>query len=202
MSRRKGPRGLRPEEAELWDIIAARTRPMHPARRKKIDAEAETPPAKPAPARTAVEPIAPFRLGTAATAMPPAHDLASPLSDTLKTSPVRMDHKAHRKMTQGRLTPEARIDLHGMTLAAAHPALTRFIAQSFDRGLRLVLVITGKGKTREDDGPIPLRPGVLRHQVPQWLASGPLRPLVLQVAQAHQKHGGSGAYYVYLRRQR
>jgi DNA-nicking Smr family endonuclease len=111
-----------------------------------------------------------------------------------------MDSKAHRKLTRGKLSPEARIDLHGMTLADAHPALLRFVADAHARGLRLLLVITGKGKARNDEGPIPTRPGVLRHQVPQWLTGGPLRPLVLQVAQAHQRHGGSGAFYVYLRR--
>jgi DNA-nicking Smr family endonuclease len=74
------------------------------------------------------------------------------------------------------------------------------VAEAHARGLRLVLVITGKGKARDDYGPIPTRTGVLRHQVPQWLSSGALRPLVLQVAEAHQRHGGSGAFYVYLRR--
>jgi len=69
-------------------------------------------------------------------------------------------------------------------------------------GLRLVLVITGKGRPGADHGPIPRPHGVLRHQVPQWLRLPPLGPAVLQVAEAHLKHGGSGAYYVYLRRQR
>jgi DNA-nicking Smr family endonuclease len=41
---------------------------------------------------------------------------------------------------------------------------------------------------------------VLRHQVPVWLQQPPLGAMVLQVAEAHLKHGGSGAYYVYLRR--
>ncbi|WP_150121448.1 Smr/MutS family protein, partial [Sulfitobacter sp. HI0023] len=44
--------------------------------------------------------------------------------------------------------------------------------------------------------------GVLRHQVPQWLSAPPLGGLVLQVTPAHISHGGGGAYYVYLRRQR
>jgi DNA-nicking Smr family endonuclease len=43
---------------------------------------------------------------------------------------------------------------------------------------------------------------VLRHQVPHWLNSMPLKPHVLQIAEAHVKHGGAGAYYVYLRRGR
>jgi DNA-nicking Smr family endonuclease len=66
--------------------------------------------------------------------------------------------------------------------------------------LRLVLVITGKGKPAPDHGPIPTRTGVLRHQVPHWLRMAPLGPAVLQVTESHLKHGGGGAYYVYLRR--
>lgn len=197
MSRRKGPRGLRPEEAALWELIAARTQPLHPKRKAPLPDEAATPaPKKPEPMAS----LSPFRVGE--TAGPPAvrHDLARPISAALAAAQVAMDRKAHRKLTRGKLAPEARIDLHGMTLADAHPALLRFVAEAHGRGLRLVLVITGKGRARDDDGPIPTRTGILRHQVPQWLNSGPLRPLVLQVVEAHQRHGGSGAFYVYLRR--
>ena len=113
-----------------------------------------------------------------------------------------MDRKTFGRMTRGKLLPEARIDLHGMTVAAAHPALTAFILRSQAEGRRLVLVITGKGKRSEDSGPIPVRSGVLRHQVPHWLETPPLRQVVLQVTPAHRRHGGDGAFYVYLRRRR
>lgn len=200
MSRRKGPRGLSPEEEALWQQIAARTKPLHPKKNKPTAS-----PAKPRPESKRVEPkepIAPFSIGERAGGTPPGHDLARPLGSVLREAPVRMDRKTHQKLTRGKLIPEARIDLHGLTLSDAHPALARFIAESHARGLRLVLVITGKGKVREDDGPIPVRAGVLRHQVPQWLTSGALRPLVLQVNEAHQRHGGGGAYYVYLSRRK
>ncbi len=114
-----------------------------------------------------------------------------------------MDAKAFARMSRGKLAPEARIDLHGMTLAEARPELVRFILNAQADGLRLVLVITGQG---------PARPrttdrcrngmGALRHQVPVWLSQAPLGQAVLQVAEAHLKHGGSGAFYVYLRRPR
>ena len=126
----------------------------------------------------------------------------SSLPDQIARSPVQMDKKTFGRMNKGRLQPEARLDLHGMTLDRAHPALVRFVLSNHASGKRLVLVITGKGKARDDGGPIPVRFGVLRHQVPQWLAMPPLSGAVLQITQAHQKHGGSGAYYVYLRRQR
>ena len=130
------------------------------------------------------------------------HSLMPSVSDHVRSAPVQMDKKAFGKLKRGKLTPDGRIDLHGMTLERAHPALTKFILSAHKQGKRLVLVITGKGKMRDDDGPIPVRLGVLRHQVPQWLQMSPLSQAVLQVSQAHISHGGGGAYYVYLRRQR
>jgi DNA-nicking Smr family endonuclease len=202
MSRRKGPRGLRPEEAALWEVIAARTQPMHGTRRAATAVADEAKPVPKMPEPAPKPPIAPFAVGEKAGTPPRPHDLALPMSAALAAAPVAMDRKAHRKLTRGKLHPEARIDLHGMTLAAAHPALIRFIADAHARGLRLVLVITGKGKLREEYAPMPSRMGVLRHEAPHWLTSGALRPLVLQVTEAHRTHGGSGAYYVYLRRRK
>ncbi|MEI4471922.1 Smr/MutS family protein [Frigidibacter sp. MR17.24] len=143
-----------------------------------------------------------FRMGEKAPAQRPRHDLAPGPVERLAAQGVRMDAGQHRKMVRGRLAPEARIDLHGMTLAEAHPELIRFVLNAHSAGLRLVLVITGKGKVRDEGGPIPTRTGVLRHQVPRWLQAPPLGPVVLQVSGAHLKHGGEGAYYVYLRRTR
>jgi DNA-nicking Smr family endonuclease len=172
---------------------------MHP--RRKAAAPVAAPPPEPKIPEPR-EPVPPFAIGEKAAPSPGRHDLGRPISAALAAAPVAMDRKAHRRLTRGKLSPEARIDLHGMTLADAHPALLGFVADAHARGLRLVLVITGKGKLRDDHGPIPTRTGVLRHQVPQWLTSGPLRALVLQVTEAHRTHGGSGAYYVYLRRRK
>jgi DNA-nicking Smr family endonuclease len=129
-------------------------------------------------------------------------DLTPEVGAELARVPVRMDRRRHARMIRGKLDPEARIDLHGMTLAEAQPALAGFILSSRARGLRLVLVITGKGRTRpvDDLGPIPRRPGALKVEVPRWLRSGALASAVLEIREAHHRHGGTGAYYVYLRK--
>ncbi|MGQ0565017.1 MAG: Smr/MutS family protein [Gemmobacter sp.] len=194
-------RTLRPEEAELWQAVARMAKPM-PGRSPPVDPAlvpiADLPPAL-APSPVAAPRVQPFRLGERSKALP-GHDLVPPLSDRLAAAPLRMDAKAFGRMSRGRIAPEARIDLHGMTIAEAHPELIRFVLNAQSQGMRLILVITGKGRPGSDDGPIPRRPGVLRHQVPLWLARVPLAPAVLQVAEAHQRHGGAGALYVYLRR--
>ena len=89
-----------------------------------------------------------------------------------------------------------------MTQAQAHPVLLRFITRAHADDLRMVLVITGKGKDRDEGGPLPVPVGVLRHQVPHWLSLAPLRQMVLRIAPAQRQHGGEGAYYVFLRRRR
>lgn len=199
-------RNLRPEEADLWQAVAKSIRPMHsPSRPLAQPDDAAKPPA-PNPFHPKEPPshhlaLPPFRVGEKGKPGP-GHNLMPSISASLSAAPVQMDAKAYGKMTRGKLVPEARIDLHGMTLAEAHPELIRFILNAQSNGLRLVLVITGKGKVKPDHGPIPQRVGALRHQVPQWLRLPPLGPNVLQVAEAHLKHGGSGAYYVYLRRTR
>jgi DNA-nicking Smr family endonuclease len=112
-----------------------------------------------------------------------------------------MDRRRFDKLRRGRLEPEARLDLHGMTSERAHAALTAFVLDASARDLRLVLVITGKGRADATE-PHPRRHGILHHSLPHWLAAPPLNARVLQVAAAHQRHGGAGAYYVYLRRRR
>jgi DNA-nicking Smr family endonuclease len=114
-----------------------------------------------------------------------------------------MDAKAFTRMRRGKLPVEGRIDLHGMTLDQAHPALIEYILTANAMGKRLVLVITGKGTTKRNHDVFAHQgQGVLKRQVPLWLRMAPLSGAVLQVSEAHQSHGGSGAYYVYLRRAR
>jgi DNA-nicking Smr family endonuclease len=89
-----------------------------------------------------------------------------------------------------------------MTQDRAHSALTGFVLRAHREDKRLVLVITGKGRDSDEGDIMPVRRGVLRHQVPHWLSVPPLSGIVLQVTPAHLRHGGGGAYYVYLRRHR
>jgi DNA-nicking Smr family endonuclease len=198
-------RTLRPEEEEIWQAVARTAKPMHPGSHvflKPVEVPAHPAPFQPEthPPHAAAQPRLPtFRLGEKARVRP-THDLVPTISASLAAAPLQMDAKTHGKMTKGKLTPEARIDLHGLTLSEAHPELISFILNAQSAGMRLVLVITGKGKRGQDIGPIPQRMGVLRHQVPQWLRLPPLGAAVLQVSEAHLKHGGTGAYYIYLRR--
>ena len=199
MARRR-PRNLSAEERSLWSLVARSAKPLHPVKQSTRPTLSKPKDSKPKPV-PAFE-VQDFRIGETARSRTPGHALAPSVSEHLAHAPVRMDHSTHKKMLRGKLAPEARIDLHGMTLAQAHPELNRFIFEAHAQDKRLVLVITGKGRHREDQGPIPIRRGVLKHQVPAWLNTPPLASMVLNIREAHLKHGGTGAYYVYLRRSR
>ena len=192
-------RSLSSEEQDLWRAFTRTARPLHAHPPRATHApEPVSPPVQP-PLAHAKPRLTPFLLGERHKA-PERLSLVPSLPQSLTESPLRMDAGTHARMQRGKLAPESRIDLHGLTLAEAHPDLVHFILNAHAAGMRLVLVITGKGKLRDDHGPIPQRIGALRHQVPQWLRLPPLGLVVLQVTEAHLKHGGSGAYYVYLRR--
>lgn len=193
----KKPRHLSKDERALWDKVAKTATPID------VDAlETQAVPPKPViKARFPTAPIPSFSVGAKADPSRP-NDTLPGIADRLRAAPMNMDAKSFGRMKRGKLSPDARIDLHGMTVAQAHRELTEFVLDAHAVGKRLVLVITGKGKIKDDYGPIPARLGVLRHQVPQWLALAPLRAMILQVTPAHIRHGGDGAYYVYLRRGR
>ncbi|MBB1492085.1 MULTISPECIES: Smr/MutS family protein [unclassified Paracoccus (in: a-proteobacteria)] len=202
MSRRRGRGGLSEDDKALWAQVARSVTPMAATERRRIVA----PPLEPAPpALTAPAPRPAalpqnFSLGRDRPS-PPVHVAVVPsTAERLAAQPLRMDAKTHRTLTRGKMRPDARIDLHGMTLAVAKAELTGFILGAQAVGHRLVLVITGKG--RGDHGPLPFRSGALRHEVPHWLQMAPVSPAVLQVVPAHVRHGGGGAYYVWLRRPR
>ncbi len=107
------------------------------------------------------------------------------------------DRRLKQRVARGRDAIEAHIDLHGMTQRQAHIALLRFLRRAQADGTRIALVVTGKGKAA---GAEPSERGVLRRQVPMWLALPEFRPFVIGFDEAHASHGGQGALYVRLRR--
>jgi DNA-nicking Smr family endonuclease len=140
----------------------------------------------------------------------------SPLRPAAKLAPKRpatgvgLDGSTAEKLKRGKIEPEATLDLHGLTQAQAHSRLNAFVRHSAESGRRCVLVVTGKGapssqSASEKEGfvmPTRTKSGVLRLMVPRWLNEGDAGAVVAGSQVAHQRHGGDGALYVYLRRKR
>ena len=117
-----------------------------------------------------------------------------------------LDGATRERLKRGQLDPDARLDLHGFTESAAHHALLLFLKTAQTRGAKLVLVVTGKGaRAAAPDEPFhmavdkPSR-GVLKTAVPRWLKEPGFSLFVAGSQDAHRRHGGSGALYIYLRK--
>jgi len=104
-----------------------------------------------------------------------------------------IDYRTHAKIRRGRLEVDAKLDLHGLRQDEAQRALTAFLRRAQTDGDKIVIVVTGKGQTREEGG-------VLRRVVPLWLQAPQLRDLIISFGEAARHHGGEGALYVRIRR--
>lgn len=180
MKRRRGT--LTDEDRNVWAHVARTARPM-PG--KKAPALPE-PISEPRNDRTSEISAAP----SAARIMPKVRVLP-PLAG--------LEKRMRRDVTRGNRAIDARLDLHGMRQAEAHQALLAFVHRAHHSGARLVLVITGKGGGLDARGE---ERGVLRRMVPHWLAEPGLRRIILGYEEAGLPHGGEGALYVRLRRER
>ncbi len=207
-------RGLGPEDQALWDKVTRDATPLEPALRKPAE-ETSGEPAKEA-GQVPVKAPPPASVPTSRQLRPAGSGKAPSISidlaaaDTWAPAPVGrpeagLDRRNAERLRRGERDPDARIDLHGMTADRAHRALDRRIGEALARGERLVLVITGKGgKNRNTDHAPFMREGegVLRQQAPRWLRSGPHAAHLVGIYQAHLRHGGAGAFYVYLKKRR
>jgi DNA-nicking Smr family endonuclease len=179
-------RTLSEEERALWETVAKQTRPL----RKKPRAAKAAQEAEMSAATNAAhaEPSSSAKMLRASkVAAAPSPPRLAPLG-----------RRERSQLSRGRKEIDARLDLHGMTQKRAHRALQEFLRQAHADGLTFVLVITGKGKTTAAASDR----GVLRRQVPQWLALPEFRTMVVGFEEAHIGHGGEGALYVRIRRVR
>jgi DNA-nicking Smr family endonuclease len=190
-------RHLSKEDEALWEHTASSLQPLKVRKDRHL---ADMPD---------LDSITPFLTDGKAAKSGPAKSDSKPLptpprtSDSNAPSLSTFDRKAARKLRQGHFEIEARIDLHGMRQHEAHVALRGFLHSAFRKGQRWVLVITGKGgprRPRDDDDMFGVAErGVLKKNVPMWLAEPELRAIVVSFTSAAISHGGEGALYVQLR---
>lgn len=178
---RHDPKRLSTEDRILWNRVARTAKPLAG---KSLEPEPQ--PLPEATVREEIDRVASARPGKDAAPAVPAR----------KQQPAQhLDRLTRSRLARGRLPIEARVDLHGLTQAEAHSLLLSFLHRARQAGLRHVLVITGKGASGGSEG-------ALRRAVPQWLATTPFRALVSAHDHAAHRHGGAGALYLRLRRQR
>jgi len=181
------------DERVLWSTVTEAIKPLKPA----------------APAAETIDSLA-LPVVPKVKAPPPPRPKASPAKPTLPAKPslpkpsllkpvtpplAALGRRERSRVARGKQAIDARFDLHGLTQEEAHGALMRFLRSAVARDARLVLIITGKGDRGGGRG-------VLKRLVPQWLGLPEFRALVVGFEDAHIAHGGEGALYVRLRRER
>ncbi len=171
-------KGLPPGDNEnsIWDMFIQNIKPI---KNDDVQIDKKAPPKKPPKSKKQSTPSP-----------------SSTVSNSVDKQAPKLDGRCKTKLEKGKIPVEAVLDLHGMTKNDAFDALARFITSGFHSQKRCILVITGKG-SRSSDGV-----GVLKSQLPTWITTPPLDHYVLDHAPAVQKHGGGGAFYIYLRRQK
>jgi DNA-nicking Smr family endonuclease len=175
-----GHRALTTDEEHLWSLVARTVRPLRHSKKPATDVRHK------AGIRDATRPVK-------------SRATVEPTSRQRKAAALALGaimRKEKQKLARGNAAIDARIDLHGMTQAEAHGALLRLLHRSQANGAKFVLVITGKGVPNASRN----ERGVLRRQVPMWLALPEFRRYVLGFDVAHTDHGGQGALYVRLRK--
>ena len=194
MSKRRDGKPKLPDW-HLWFEVSKTVSPLRPARHPIVDLGDEPLPL-PAPPVPATRPK-PVRL------FPAMPSYQSDKRPGKKPPKAGIEPNLKQRLMRGREEIDGTIDLHGMRQVEAHAALTRYIHARHARGDRTILVITGKGlKKLEDDAAVIVERGVLRQMLPIWLTEANLAPLVAGWDMAAQNHGGDGAFYVRLRRER
>jgi DNA-nicking Smr family endonuclease len=179
------------DDAALWERVAETAAPLK--RGRGVASPKSGKAAMPVPKAKA--PLVPRPTGPAPRPIPKTTHV--PRAEPL-------DRQTARQLEKGRLEVEARLDLHGLRQHDAHAQLWRFLKMAQARGLRHVLIITGKGADsearmsfyEEDER------GVLRNAVPRWLAEPDFAPLVVSFSPAPRRLGGDGALYVRLKRKK
>ncbi|MGI8943293.1 MAG: Smr/MutS family protein [Qipengyuania sp.] len=184
------PRGLSAEEQAAWEKLAATVEPLdsrtisHPSPAQGGTAREEFP----START-TPPM--LRDGPRAGG-PGAHHIVGD---------GRLDGQWDRKLKAGTILPDFTLDLHGHGLDEAYRRLMSGLAQARAMGARTILLVTGKSRP-VDPADRGTSRGAIRAKVLDWLAASEHGAAISAVRKAHRQHGGDGALYLVLKRDR
>ena len=193
-----------PDDAHLWEHTAQK---LDRVKLKPRVPTAETPAAKrlAAAPKVKVKPEDKAKSSEEAAKDTRAPTAPRPARPTQVAPPLAdVDRRKVRQIASGKITIDAKIDLHGDRQRDARTRVRGFLIDAQARGCRTVLVVTGKGGSAAPDRLGALmgeaQRGVLRHNVPHWLSEPDLRAIVLGYTEAAPNHGGAGALYVQLRK--
>ena len=95
------------------------------------------------------------------------------------------------------------VDLHGFTLVEANQEVKKFINQSYKEGMNKLIIVTGKGlhSKNKSDPYVSKDLSILKYSVPEFIKKEEsLMKKIIEIKDANIKDGGSGAFYIYLKK--
>ena len=110
------------------------------------------------------------------------------------------------KLKKKKISPKTRsIDLHGNTLDQANNLIFNFITSSYEDKINKIIVVTGKGlHSQNENNPYVSKDlSILKHSVPEFIKKNDsLMKKIVEIKDAKIEDGGSGAFYIYLRKKK
>ena len=94
-------------------------------------------------------------------------------------------------------------DLHGYSLDQANIKIKDLIIKSFDKNINKLIIVTGKGlhSNNDKDPYVSKNLGILKYSVPEFIKnSKELMKYIIEIKEASIEDGGSGAFYIYLKK--
>ena len=94
-------------------------------------------------------------------------------------------------------------DFHGFSLDDANKSINKLIKDSYKKGVKKLIIVTGKGIHSDNEkNPYTSKDlGILKHSLPDYIKNNPdLMELITEIKEADLEDGGSGAFYIFLKK--
>ena len=95
------------------------------------------------------------------------------------------------------------IDLHGFTLEQANMTIEKIINESYENHISKIIVVTGKGlhSNTEKNPYVSKNFSILKYSVPEYIKNNlELMKKILEIKDADIEDGGTGAFYIFLKK--
>ena len=116
--------------------------------------------------------------------------------ETLPDKDIDIDKKK-------KLNVQTTFDLHGYSLEEANKKVSFLIEDSYKKGVKKLVIVTGKGlhSSNEKDPYVSKNLGILKYSVPEYIKNNlELMNMIIKIEDAKQNDGGSGAFYIFLKK--
>ena len=124
--------------------------------------------------------------------------------ETFINSSEKIPNKDFNK-NQKKIIKISSIDLHGYTLSDANKEIEDFIIKAYEENISKLIVITGKGihSDVEKDPYVSKELSILKYSVPEFISNKKnIKDLIYEIKDASIEDGGSGAFYIYLKKKK